>query len=131
MKILYGITKSNFGGAQRYVFDLATEANKRGYDIAVLCGGSGPFVQKLREEKIRIIALESLQREICRLVFSDTQIVLCVNKIVSQTINFIVALCHHGRGSLKAQPWTVKIIFFIPNNLPATAPSPPIFELLI
>jgi len=41
MKILYGITKSNFGGAQRYVFDLATETQKKGHDVAVMLGGTG------------------------------------------------------------------------------------------
>ena len=37
MKVLYGITKSNFGGAQRYVFDLAVEAQESGHEVAVLC----------------------------------------------------------------------------------------------
>lgn len=64
MKILYGITKSNFGGAQRYVYELAQEAEKRGHDVAVLCGGNGVLINKLREAKIRIISLDKLQRDI-------------------------------------------------------------------
>ena len=64
MKILYGITKSNFGGAQRYVFDLAREAKKAGHDVAVLCGGEGSLVTKLKEENIRVISLPSLKRDI-------------------------------------------------------------------
>lgn len=64
MKILYGITKSNFGGAQRYVFDLATEAKKAGHDVAVLCGAGGVLVDKLRENKIRVIEIEGLKRDI-------------------------------------------------------------------
>lgn len=40
MKILYCITKSNFGGAQRYVFDLARHASKT-HEVAVALGGTG------------------------------------------------------------------------------------------
>lgn len=64
MKIIYGITKSNFGGAQRYVFDLAREAKKAGYDVAVLCGGEGSLVAKLKQENIRVISLPHLKRDI-------------------------------------------------------------------
>lgn len=38
MKILYLITKSNFGGAQRYVLDLATEAKNKGFLAMVAAG---------------------------------------------------------------------------------------------
>ena len=40
-KILYIITKSNFGGAQRYVYELATNIPKGKFDIAVAFGQSG------------------------------------------------------------------------------------------
>ena len=64
MKILYGITKSNFGGAQRYVFDMATEAKSAGHDVAVICGGEGTLVKKLRAAHIRVITLPHLKRDI-------------------------------------------------------------------
>ena len=64
MKILYGVTKSNFGGAQRYVFDLAIEMKRQGHDVAVLCGQEGKLVEKLRAEKIRVIILNNLERDI-------------------------------------------------------------------
>ena len=64
MKILYGITKSEpFGGAQRYVFDLATAMKKRGRDVAVLCGGNGPLVQKLKAGNIRVITIPGFGRD--------------------------------------------------------------------
>ena len=34
-KILFIITKSNWGGAQRYVYDLATSLPKEKYEVAV------------------------------------------------------------------------------------------------
>lgn len=70
MKIIYGITKSNFGGAQRYVFDLARHAQKQGHDVAVICGlpaqagGSGILVDKLKNHNIRVLTSPHLQRDI-------------------------------------------------------------------
>lgn len=63
-KIIYVITKSVWGGAQRYVFDLATHLLKEQYDIAVACGGRGALVQKLKEKNIRIISIPHLKRDI-------------------------------------------------------------------
>lgn len=64
MKIIYGITKSNFGGAQRYVFDLAQAAKAAGHDVTVMAGGKGMLVEKLREHSIRVISLPHLRRDI-------------------------------------------------------------------
>ena len=63
-KILYIITKSNFGGAQKYVYDLATSLPRDQFDIAVAFGGSGALRSKLAEEKIRTIQLSGLERDI-------------------------------------------------------------------
>jgi len=67
MKILYGITKSNFGGAQRYVFDLAKAAQAAGHNVAVLCGAGGVLVGKLREKGVRVIEIEGMKRDISML----------------------------------------------------------------
>lgn len=71
MKILYIITKGNFGGAQRYVFNLATglpsSSLSRGVldkDIAVAFGEGEVLEQKLREKGIRTIRLENAQRNV-------------------------------------------------------------------
>lgn len=64
MKIIYGITKSNFGGAQRYVYELAREAKHRGHDTAVLLGGQGPLKEKLDSRGVRTISLPSMWRDI-------------------------------------------------------------------
>jgi len=64
MKILYGITKSNFGGAQRYVFELATEMKRQGHDVAVICGAGELLVEKLKENGVRVIEVEGLKRDI-------------------------------------------------------------------
>ncbi len=57
MKILYVITKGNWGGAQRYVFDLAVAAKARGYDVAVAFGEPGKLQPELVQAGIRTIPL--------------------------------------------------------------------------
>ena len=61
-QLLYVITKSNWGGAQRYVYDLALASRERGYDVAVLAGGTGPLLQKLEAAGIRTLSLPLRQR---------------------------------------------------------------------
>lgn len=62
-KILYLITKSNWGGAQRYVFDLASHFTQK-YDVVVGLGGAGPLKTALEEAGIRTFTLPSVQRDI-------------------------------------------------------------------
>ncbi len=61
-KILYVITKSNWGGAQRYVFDLATNLPQERFDTVVVTGGRGLLTEKLVQSKIRVIELPVLQK---------------------------------------------------------------------
>lgn len=63
-KILFLITKSNFGGAQRYVFDLATNLPTEKFDIVVALGGDGELVTKLEDADIRVVHIPGLQRDI-------------------------------------------------------------------
>ncbi|OGZ17539.1 MAG: hypothetical protein A2494_01965 [Candidatus Lloydbacteria bacterium RIFOXYC12_FULL_46_25] len=64
MKILYLITKSNFGGAQRYVFDLATEMTKLEQDVVVAFGGEGVLATKLKEMGVRTLGIPRLERDV-------------------------------------------------------------------
>lgn len=63
-KIVYVITKSNWGGAQRYVFDVATFMNAHGHETVVALGGTGPLKHELERNKIRVVLVNSLQRDI-------------------------------------------------------------------
>jgi glycosyltransferase involved in cell wall biosynthesis len=63
MKILYLITKSNWGGAQKYVYDLATAFQARKCDVAVAFGGRGELATRLEEAGIRTISLDTLVRD--------------------------------------------------------------------
>ena len=48
LKVLILITKSNWGGAQRYVFDLATNLPRDRYEVKVMAGGGGILIDKLQ-----------------------------------------------------------------------------------
>lgn len=63
MKILFGITQSNFGGAQRYVYDLARSLSSEA-QVGVVFGGIGRLAVKLNDAGIKTIALESLRRRV-------------------------------------------------------------------
>jgi len=76
-KILFVITKSNWGGAQRYVFDLST-ALPDSFDTAVALGGtggkheiSGILAQRLSGAGVRTILIRSFMRDISP--FGDIQ----------------------------------------------------------
>lgn len=67
MKIALCITKSNWGGAQKYVFDVATSMKERGHDVVVIAGGSatgGELFERLGAQNIRVIPLAHAQRNI-------------------------------------------------------------------
>lgn len=61
-KILFAITKGNWGGAQRYVFDLATNLPDDRFEVVVACGEGNRLVTELQSKNIRVIRLDSLQR---------------------------------------------------------------------
>lgn len=63
-KVLYLITKSNFGGAQRYVYDLAAGLPRDRFESVVAAGGDGVLFKKLKEEGIRTVPLPSLGRDV-------------------------------------------------------------------
>ncbi len=63
-KVLFMITKGNFGGAQRYVFDLATSLPKQGFDVVVACGPGETLKDLLNKNGIKVIDILSSQRDI-------------------------------------------------------------------
>ncbi len=63
-KVLFVITKSNWGGAQRYVYDLAVSLPKEDFEISVALGGHGILATKLKEAGVRVIGIPHLERDI-------------------------------------------------------------------
>jgi glycosyltransferase involved in cell wall biosynthesis len=63
-KILFIITKSNWGGAQRYVFDLATSLPKSAFTVTVAVGGTGALTERLEEAGIAVRTLANVKRDL-------------------------------------------------------------------
>ena len=70
-KILLVITKSNWGGAQQYVYTLATRAKEAGAEVIVALGGRGEInapagllATRLQEAGIRTVFLSSFSRDV-------------------------------------------------------------------
>lgn len=63
-RILYVITKANWGGAQRYVFDVAVASKKAGYEVLVVSGVEGILTEHLREAGIKTAIISAMKRDI-------------------------------------------------------------------
>lgn len=67
-KILYIVTQSEFGGAQRFVFNMATNLDKTKYDVMVAAGPQGDsengLLHALDKQKIKTGRLKHLKRAI-------------------------------------------------------------------
>jgi len=99
-KVLYVITKSNWGGAQRYVFDMATNISKEGYDVEVVVGGDGVLVEKLHSAGIPVVSLSGLGRDIN--ITKDFSVFFALIKLFRQKKPDIVHLNSSKIGAIGA-----------------------------
>lgn len=81
-KVLILITKGNFGGAQRYVYEIATNIPKNDFDVVVACGEGETLKNKLRESGIRVIEIRSSKRNIN--IIRDIKLFFELLKIIKQ-----------------------------------------------
>lgn len=98
-KLLFVITKGSWGGAGRYVYDLAVSLKDR-YDITVAIGGGGMLVQKLKHEHVRTRIVPALARDID--IASDVRAFLELLKLFREEKPDIVHLNSSKAGALGA-----------------------------
>ncbi|MDO8518508.1 MAG: glycosyltransferase [bacterium] len=118
-KILYVITKSNWGGAQRYVFDLATNLPKDAFEVSVVFGGSGLLTLKLQEAGTMIYHSESLGRDVS--IGKDIKSFFELYRLFKKIRPDIVHLNSSkagGLGALAARIAGVKKIIFTAHGWP-------------
>lgn len=64
-KVVIGIThQEHFGGAQRYVYDLATSLPPDLYDTCVIVGQEGTLTHKLVSASVRTVNIPNLKRKV-------------------------------------------------------------------
>ncbi len=122
-KVLFVITKSNWGGAQRYVYDLATNLPKDEFDPIVAYGSDGALATRLRDAHIAAIALSSLVRDVS--MFSDIRSLFELMRILREVRPDVVHLNSSkaaGLGALAARLRGVPRIVFTVHGWPFMEP---------
>ena len=93
MRILYVITKANWGGAQRYVYDLATAAKAAGHEVLVATGAEGALTKNLHEAGVATRSIESMKRDVG--VFAELRALNSLISIVREYAPDVI----HGNSS--------------------------------
>ena len=62
-RVLYIITKSVWGGAAKYVYDLATHLPSE-FEVAIAAGGQGKFAQEIKKANLPYFEIKNFQRTI-------------------------------------------------------------------
>ncbi len=65
--ILYVITKANWGGAQKYVYEMACASKNAGFEVTVACGTDGTLTSRLGLAGIHVQHIPGLGRDIAPL----------------------------------------------------------------
>ena len=99
-KVLFVITKSVWGGAQRYVYDLATSLPKDQFSVTVALGGNGPLKEKLKTAGVPVIGIPSLERDIN--IFKELRSLFSLWHIINREKPTIVHLNSSKVGGLGA-----------------------------
>ncbi len=80
-KVCFMITKAVWGGAQKYVFDMATSLPTDEFEVLVICGEGNVLKHKLEEKNIKVYQVSGLRRNSS---FSAVNIGLRTLKILSR-----------------------------------------------
>ena len=100
-KILYLITKGNWGGAQRYVFDLATSLPHDQFEVSVVLGGDGLLKEKLAaRSNVKTFSLPELQRDVS--IVKDIRSFFSLLRIIKKERPGIMHLNSSKAGALGA-----------------------------
>ncbi len=99
-RVLLIITKSNFGGAQRYVYEIAKRLKEEQQEVAVALGGDGELKQKLKAIDVQIFPITSAQRDIS--LTKEARVLWSLYKIVRKYKPTVVHLNSPKIGGLGA-----------------------------
>ncbi|MDB5244327.1 MAG: hypothetical protein JWN18_197 [Parcubacteria group bacterium] len=118
-KIIFVITKSNWGGAQRYVYDLATSLPTRTFEVSVAFGQSGRLAEELTKASVATFPILSLQRDVS--VVADLKSLFELTRLFKQESPDVVHLNSSkaaGVGALAARLAGVPRIIFTAHGWP-------------
>ncbi len=125
MKILFAITKSNFGGAQKYVYELASRYKELGHDVQVSAGGEGVLKDKLNAAGIPVHHISGAQRDID--ILKEFKVAINLFKTIRQVRPDVLHLNSPkigGLGALIGRTLGVKTIVYTNHGWPFNEPRP-------
>ena len=79
-KLLFVVTKSNWGGAQRYVYDLATNLPADQFEVIVAAGGRGPLLKRLSAKGLHTVEIPNMVRDIN--LFTDFRVFMFILELI-------------------------------------------------
>jgi len=126
-KILYIVTQSELGGAQRYIFDLANNLPKNEYIVNVASGGNNGLFDRVQGAKIASHKLKHLTRAISPI--ADIKAYFELKQLISEIKPDIVHLNSSKAGflgSLAAKKLNVPKIIYTAHGFVFNEPMNPI-----
>ena len=131
-KMLFLVTKATWGGAQKYVYDLATNLSKTEFDVIVAYGEHGKLAKDLAAAGIKLRELPSLRRDIA--IFSDIKSLIETIKMLKELQPDVIHLNSSkaaALGALAARIAGVEKIIFTVHGWPFKESRNTFWRLLI
>ena len=111
-KILFIVTQSEMGGAQRYIFEIARNLDKARYEILVAAGqGDGELFKKLQDVNMKTINLNQMKRapQPWQIFFSIKEIVNLLKK-EKPNVLFLCSTTAGLLGSIAGFLYKLKVV---------------------
>ncbi|MBU1164160.1 glycosyltransferase family 4 protein [Patescibacteria group bacterium] len=124
LKILYLVTQSEMGGAQKYIFNLAT-ALKEEFDVIVGAGGQGELLNELAKNGVRTINLyfsRSISNPI-KVISELIKLIIIIKKIRPDIVHLNSSKMGVV-GSIAAKIAGVKKVFYTVHGFVFNEPMP-------
>ena len=99
-KVCFVVTKGVWGGAQKYVYILATSLPKNQYDVVVITGEGNVLKSKLEEKNIKTYEIANLKRDIS--IISEIKSFISIFKILRKEKPDVLHLNSPKAGGLGA-----------------------------
>src|SRR3989344_3430654 len=131
-KVLFLITKATWGGAQRYVYDLATHLDANKFQPSVAYGTAGKLSDDLLKAGVETYAIRSLGRDIALTsdIASFFQIIRCIKNIRPDVLHLNSSKAA-ALGALAGRLCGVPRIIFTVHGWPFKEDRNPLARMLI
>lgn len=119
-KVLFVVTQSEFGGAQKFLHTLITHLNKTGYEIMVAAGPAElrirnyDLLDKFENEGVKTVRLKHLHREISPL--SDIRALFELKKLIKEFGPDTLFLLSSKAGFLGSLASKLQTQNYLPNH---------------